>query len=77
MISTLLVIAILTFTVMTIKKRNDHPKMSFLYKDHPESLKKGQLNISNPLQPWTTNADVQDAFPNLIRSNAWFDTLQR
>lgn len=75
-ISTLLVVAILGFTVMTVKKRNDR-KMPFAFSDRVDQSRKSQLDISNPLQPWTTNTDVRDAFPNLIRSNAWFDSLHR
>ena len=35
------------------------------------------IEISSPLEPWTTNQQVKSAFPNLIKSNAWFDSLQR
>ena len=86
-ISTLLVVLILGFTVMTIRKRNKR-KLSVLFSNNNANnedngnvnfgpSKKSVLEISNPLEPWTTNEEVRKAFPNIIRSNAWFDSLQR
>jgi hypothetical protein len=86
-ISTLLVVLILGFTVMTIRKRNKR-KLSVLLSNNNRNnvdngnvnfglSKKSVLEISNPLEPWTTNEEVRKAFPNIIRSNAWFDSLQR
>lgn len=73
--STLLVVVIIGFTVITIKKRNEK-KEGVLAERKPRYLRKN-VEISPPLEPWTTNEEVRKAFPNIVRSNAWFDSLQR
>ena len=75
--STLLVVAIIGFTVVTIKKRNERKSDTFAGPKNNFSLKKSKLEISSPLEPWTTNEEVRKAFPNIVRSTAWFDSLQR
>ena len=38
---------------------------------------KGSLKISEPQDPWTTNEKLKQAYPSMIRSHVWFDSLQR
>lgn len=47
------------------------------YHDGGDSCRVSTINISDPADPWTTNEKLKQAFPGMIRSHVWFDSLER
>ena len=69
-----MVIMVLIATIMLIRKRI--PIMRNM-DDKIGKKKKGSIDISKPKDPWTTNEKLKQAYPSIIRSHVWFDSLQR
>lgn len=73
-ISCMLLVILFASSVVVIQKRK-HRERRILTDSN--SVARNQLNISGPSEPWTTNEKLREAFPNMIRSNVWFDSLQK
>ena len=47
-------------------------------KDTDEDLgRKASIKISEPVDPWSSNEKLKQAYPGMIKSHVWFDSLQR
>ena len=73
---TVLVIIVLIATIVVIKKRLPMTIMRSM-DERMGRKKKGSIDISKPQDPWTTNEKLKQAYPSIIRSHVWFDSLQR
>jgi hypothetical protein len=61
-------------TIMIIRRRMVSRRIQF---GGIDLTKSGSVDISTPTDPWTTNEKLKQAYPNMIRSHVWFDSLQR